>query len=80
MKFLSGLSKKNIRMLLGVLMVTTFVDLALTIYFLLVVSIKLGSFSTGVMVFLSMNYLWIPQVMLILVCYVLLTRVWKYSS
>jgi hypothetical protein len=80
MKLLSGLSKKSIRMILGIMMMTTFVDLALTLYFLFVVSVKLGSLSTGVLVFFSMNYLWIPQVSLIIVCYLLLTRVWRFDS
>ena len=37
MKLLSGLSKKSIRMILGIMMMTTFVDLALTLYFLFVI-------------------------------------------
>jgi len=74
------LDKKGIRLILGVLMSVSFFDLALILYFLISVGVRLGSlYMTGV-VFFAFNYLYTPCVFLIIVCYLLLTRVWKYDE
>jgi hypothetical protein len=73
-------TKKNIRMVLGVIMSAGFVDFAFTVYFLSEVSIRLGTVYMAGIVFFSFNYLYMPCVMLIIVCYLLLTRVWRYDE
>ena len=77
---LKGLSKKGIRLILGIMMMVCFVDLSLTLYFLISVSMLLGSFYMAGVVFFAYTYLYMPCVMLIIVCYLLLTRVWKYDD
>lgn len=77
---LKGLSKKSIRMMLGILMMVCFVDLSLTLYFLVSVSMLLGTLWLAGVVFFAYSYLYMPCVMLIIVCYLLLTRVWKYDE
>jgi hypothetical protein len=74
------LTKKGIRLILGVLMSVSFVNLALTLYFLAMVSIRIGSLPMAGLVFFGYNYLYIPCVFLIIVCYLLLTRVWKFDE
>ncbi len=77
---LKGLTKKQIRLILGILMSFTFFDFALTIYFLAEVSIRLGSLYMAGIVFFAYNYFYLPQIFLIIVCYLLLTRVWRYDE
>lgn len=73
-------SRKSIRMVLGILMMVSFVDLALTLDFLVSVCVRLGSLYLAGLVFVAFGYLYAPCVMLIVVCYVLLTRVFKYEE
>jgi len=77
---LKGMTKKQIRMVLGVLMSVAFVDLALTLYFLIEVSLRLGTVEFAGIVFFAYNYFYVPQVFLIILCYLLLTRVWRYDE
>ena len=74
------LDKKDIRLILGVLMSVSFVNLALTLYFLCEVSIRLGSWYLAGVVFVSFNYLYLPCVFLIIMCYLLLTNVWRFDG
>jgi hypothetical protein len=77
---LKSLSKKGIRLILGILMMVCFIDLSMTLYFLISVSMRLGTLWLAGVVFFSFSYLYMPCVMLIIVCYLLLTRVWKYDD
>jgi hypothetical protein len=73
-------TKKGVRMLLGIVMLCSFLDFAMTIYFFSMVMVNLDSlFSVAVFV-LGYNFLYIPCVMLICLCYLLLTRVFKYEA
>ena len=77
---LKSLNKKGIRLILGILMMVCFVDLSLTLYFLVSVSMRLGTLWFAGVVFFAYSYFYMPCIMLIIVCYLLLTRVWKYDD
>jgi hypothetical protein len=67
-------------MLLGIVMMAGFFDFAMTIYFFSMVAARLGSLFSVVVLVLGYNFLYVPCLMLICLCYLLLTRVFKYEA
>jgi hypothetical protein len=76
----SALSKKDIRMMLGLLMFFCFLFMVQIIVFFIELGDRLGSAYLVVLSVFLFHYLWVPCVCLIVLCYVLLTRVWKYGQ
>jgi hypothetical protein len=74
------LRRKEIRIILGLLMAMCFGNLVLTINLLALVTSRIGSLTLGVLAVVSLSYLYMPCVWLIVVLYVLLTRVWKHEE
>jgi hypothetical protein len=77
---LSSWSKKDIRQTLGIIMMFSFIWLAMDVYILLIgLSVVGFSLLNIVMVVFEGYSIWMPNVCLIVIIYLLLTRVWKYK-
>lgn len=73
------MTRKGVRIVLGIVMMVSFLNLVFTINFFVGVASRLDSvFLVAVMVF-GFNYLYMPCLVLIGLCYLLLTRVFKYQ-
>ena len=79
-------ANKRIRMLLGITMMYTFIMLAMAVNFILTVTFS-ASNTTGLnpaftlFIVLSMfNFMWLPSVILIVLIYRLLTKVFVFES
>lgn len=69
-------SNKKKRIVIGILMMYGFVDLAFTINFFAQLGHPLASLvAMGVF-----NYFWVPNIMLIILSYHVLTKVYKYED
>jgi len=77
---LGSWSRKQIRIVVGIVMMTGFLDMARTIYFFMLVGSRLSSWSDVFLMVFGMSYLWVPCLVLIVFCYLLLTRVWRYEQ
>jgi len=72
-------NKKRIRLFLGVMMMYAFIAMALFIRFYIGVAVMLGA-TTAFLGLFSVWYMWLPNIMLISLIYVLLTKVFKYEK
>jgi len=72
-------SSKRIRMTLGLLMFFGFMFLVQVIYFFCELGTRFDSLRLVVLSVFLFHYLWVPCVCLIVLCYVLLTKIWKYQ-
>lgn len=81
-KFMDKLKKKHIRLILGIVMMYSFLALVMSLYFLVKVAVKIdSSFIYGyILILLSFPNFWLPSVGLIVLTYLLLTKVWKYDN
>ena len=73
-------SRKGIRMVLGLLMFFCFLFMVQIIVFFVEVGSRFDSVYLVVLSVFLFHYLWVPCVCLIVLCYLLLTRVWRYES
>ena len=69
-------SNKRKRLVIGIFMMSGFLDLAYTIYFFSQFG-SMESFFLGIVVF---NYFWVPNLLLIILCYHVLTKIYKYEG
>lgn len=74
------LSRKSIRMILGLLMFFGFLCMVQIVVFFIELGARLGSAYLVLLSVFLFHYLWVPCVCLIVLCYLLLTRVWRYEA
>lgn len=81
-KWVDKLKTRQIRIILGIAMMYSFLSLAMSLYFLVRVSVKIdSSFIYGfILVLAQYPYFWLPSVGLIVLTYLLLTKVWRYTE
>jgi len=72
-------NQKRIRLFLGIMMMYAFIAMALFIRFYIGIVVILGS-TTAILGLFSVWYMWLPNIMLISLIYVLLTKVFKYEK
>ena len=80
------LNKKRIRHGLGVVMFFGFICLVFQTYFFTIVSVnaskiyEITPIIAFILIYIFYFYTWMPSVFLIIVCYLLLTKVFKYKG
>lgn len=72
-------TQKGIRIVLGIIMMTGFLNLVFTVYFFLQVMARMDSLLGMAVLVFGYNFLYVPCLLLIVLCYLLLTRVFKYE-
>ena len=77
---------KKIRMSLGLIMMSCFVSFALQLHFFFIVANQLSDlyeidYSLSFLIVYGMfTYMWLPCILLIIIVYLLLTKVFKYEK
>jgi len=71
-------TKKTLRMVLGIIMMHCFINVAFFIHFWF--SLEFGDKTFYFIGLMGFYFLWLPNIMLIVLLYILLTRVYPYEQ
>lgn len=77
-------TKKKIRLALGLIMYGSFIYLVVGINFMITIGLRLAeNYNPGIVILVlltNLSFAFLPSIMLIILTYVLLTKVYKYEK